>query len=88
MGKADVNVNIWLNEKKRFADLFNGVLYKGKQVIRPEELEEISPVASVSIKNRVGKTRNMKKYRDIVMRHSFFLQMNHRIKFIMPCHRK
>ena len=68
MGKADVNVNIWLNEKKRFADLFNGVLYKGKQVIRPEELEEISPVASVSIKNRVGKTRNMKKYRDIVMR--------------------
>ena len=50
MGKADVNVNIWLNEKKRFADLFNGVLYKGKQVIRPEELEEISPVASVSIK--------------------------------------
>lgn len=27
MGKADVNVNIWLNEKKRFADLFNGVLY-------------------------------------------------------------
>ena len=28
MGKADVNVNIWLNEKKRFADLFNGVLYK------------------------------------------------------------
>ena len=68
MGQADVNVNIWLNEKKRFADLFNGVLYKGKQVIRPEELEEISPVASVSIKNRVGKTRNMKKYRDIVMR--------------------
>ena len=44
MGKADVNVNIQLNEKKRFADLFNGVLYKGKQVIRPEELEEISPV--------------------------------------------
>lgn len=68
MGKADVNVNIWLNEKKRFADLFNGVLYKGKQVIRPEELEEISSVASVSIKNRVGKTRNMKKYRDNVMR--------------------
>lgn len=33
MGKADVNVNIWLNEKKRFADLFNGVLYKGKQVM-------------------------------------------------------
>ena len=30
MGKADVTVNIWLNQKKRFADLINGVLYKGK----------------------------------------------------------
>ena len=27
MGKADVNVNIWLSEKKRFANLFNGVIY-------------------------------------------------------------
>ena len=26
MGKADVNVNIWLSEKKRFANLFNGVI--------------------------------------------------------------
>ena len=29
MGKADVNVNIWLSEKKRFANLFNGVIYGG-----------------------------------------------------------
>nr|WP_296100644.1 hypothetical protein [uncultured Mediterraneibacter sp.] len=52
MGKADVNINIWLSEKKRFADLFNGVIYKGKQVIQPEDLEEISPVTSVSLKNK------------------------------------
>ena len=26
MGKADVNVNIWLSEKNRFANLFNGVI--------------------------------------------------------------
>ena len=36
MGKADVNVNIWLSEKKRFANLFNGVIYGGRQVILPE----------------------------------------------------
>ena len=68
MGKADINVNIWLSEKKRFANLFNGILYKGKQVILPEDLEAVSPVASVSVKNRAGKTRNMKKYRDIIMK--------------------
>lgn len=43
------------------------MIYKGKQVIQPEDLEEISPVTSVSLKNRSGKTRNMKKYRDIIM---------------------
>ena len=61
MGKADVNVNIWLSEKKRFANLFNGVIYGGRQVILPEDLEEVNPVSSVSVKNRTGKTKNMKK---------------------------
>ena len=68
MGKADVNVNIRLSEKKRFANLFNGVIYGGRQVILPEDLEEVNPVSSVSVKNRVGKTKNMKKYRDIIMK--------------------
>lgn len=68
MGKADVNVNIWLSEKKRFANLFNGVIYGGRQVILPEDLEEVNSVSSVSVKNRNGKTKNMKKYRDIIMK--------------------
>ena len=62
MGKADVNVNIWLSEKNRFANLFNGVIYGGENVILPEDLEEVSPVSSVNVKNRVGKT---KKYEEI-----------------------
>ena len=56
MGKADVNVNIWLSEKNRFANLFNGVIYGGRQVILPEDLEEV--VLSVNVKNRVGKTNS------------------------------
>ncbi len=57
MGKADVNVNIRLSEKKRFANLFNGVIYGGRQVILPEDLEEVNSVSSVSVKNRAGKQR-------------------------------
>jgi len=68
MGKADVNVNIWLSEKNRFANLFNGVIYGGENVILAEDLEEVNPVSSVNVKNRVGKTKSMKKYRDIIMR--------------------
>lgn len=41
MGKADVNVNIWLSEKNRFANLFNGVIYGGENVILPEDLQVI-----------------------------------------------
>lgn len=58
MGKADVNVNIWLSEKNRFANLFNGVIYGGENVILPEDLEEVNPVSSVNVKNRVGKTNS------------------------------
>lgn len=68
MGKADISVNNWLEEKERFADLFNGVIFEGKQVIQPNELEKISPVTSVSTKNRRGKRRNVKKYRDVIMK--------------------
>ena len=62
MGKADVNVNIWLSEKKRFANLFNGVIYGGRQVILPEDLEEVNSVSSVSVKNRAGKTKKPRYY--------------------------
>ena len=62
MGKADVNVNIWLSEKKRFANLFNGVIYGGRQVILPEDLEEVNPVSSVSVKNHYAMPHKVMLY--------------------------
>ena len=38
MGKNDINVNQWLEDEERFADLFNGFLFSGEQIIRPDEL--------------------------------------------------
>ena len=38
MGQADVNVNLWLKDTKRFADLFNAILFHGETVILPENL--------------------------------------------------
>ena len=43
MGKADMAMSEYLENRKRFADLFNGILFQGKQVIREEELSEASP---------------------------------------------
>ena len=38
MGKANTAVNTWLSDNRRFADLFNGTVFGGKQVILPEDL--------------------------------------------------
>lgn len=39
MGEADAVLKQWLRNKSRFADLFNAVIFDGRQVIKPEELE-------------------------------------------------
>ena len=40
MGKADAAVRNWLSDKRRFADLFNGVIFSGREVVTADELEE------------------------------------------------
>ena len=42
MGKYDKCMKAYLQDKRRFADLFNGSCFQGRQVIRAEDLEEAS----------------------------------------------
>ncbi len=44
MGKIDVVVNRYCSDAERFADLFNGVFFEGRQVVKPEELTLSSQV--------------------------------------------
>lgn len=37
MGKKDNAQNHYFNDKVRFADACNGILYRGRAVIKPEE---------------------------------------------------
>ncbi len=41
MGKNDLWQSDYFDDKKRFADMFNGVLFKGEQIMNVEELEEV-----------------------------------------------
>ena len=34
MGKSSTAVNHWMRDRGRFADLFNGVVFDGEQVVR------------------------------------------------------
>lgn len=67
MGRADIAVNQWLGDKRRFADLFNGVIFQGKQVIAPEELEPISGESDMIFMDKKKQETVSKRYRDIVM---------------------
>lgn len=68
MGTKDVVISEWLSDKVRFADLFNGTVFDGKQVIRPEELEIIKGESDIVFRDKNKRTVTMKRFRDVVMR--------------------
>lgn len=42
MGKQDMIMKSYLTDKERFADLFNGIFFEGKQIVLASELQERS----------------------------------------------
>ena len=70
MGK---NNNVWVRyfrDKRRFADLFNGVCFQGKQLLKPEYLSEGSEIYEGLGKSAPGKKETDKTpngFRDIKM---------------------
>lgn len=68
MGKADVAVNQWLGDNERFAGLYNGVVFGGRQVIKPEELENLDRETDILLTDKSGKTKGIERRRDIIKR--------------------
>ena len=62
MGKQDITQMKFFRDTKRFADVWNGLAFNGRQVVKWDELEEISPVGLA-----VNKELKSKKTADIVM---------------------
>ncbi len=67
MGKSDRVLRKYFRDKRRFADLFNGVLFAGEQVIRADELEDKSEIYIDEDKAFQDK-KSTQRIRDIVMR--------------------
>lgn len=61
MGKKNNAWNHYFRDKKRFADLFNGVFFGGKREIVPEELELLSE----TYEEASGKEREKGGVRDL-----------------------
>lgn len=41
MGKKNIVWNDYISQNERFADLFNGVVFRGRRIIRPEHLTDL-----------------------------------------------
>lgn len=68
MGKADVAMNQMMRRKEIFADFVNGIVYHGKQVLKPEGLECISGQPGILYEAASGKVRALERRRDIQMK--------------------
>lgn len=66
VGKKDISVKAWFKDNRRFADLFNGVCFEGKQVIKPDELVELEGESDLVLQDKKGKRKYVQRYRDIV----------------------
>ena len=67
MGKPDVALKQWLRNKVRFADLFNGIVFKGEQIIKPEELTQVNNEANILINDKNSKNHIEHRWRDLTM---------------------
>lgn len=67
MGKSDITARMYLKDKKRFADLFNGTVFQGRQVVKPGELSACDTRAEVSIPGVGKKSKEIERFRDIAM---------------------
>lgn len=63
MGKEDINLKNYFSDAGRYADLWNGGVFEGKQIVKPDELQEVNPSVLKADNHAV-----MERSRDVVMK--------------------
>ncbi len=63
MGKRDLDLKSYLSDKRRYADIYNGSMFHGGQLLKPEELEPVGTIAT-----KADETGILERTSDIIMR--------------------
>lgn len=66
MGNKDIGLKSYFKDATRYADLWNGGVFQGRQIVRADELQEITPVHSKSDESAV-----LERIGDLVMKQSY-----------------
>lgn len=67
MGKHDVPINIWLSDKERFADLYNGAVCDGEAFFQAEDLTQLDTKQNLTLRDQNNKDIHIQRFRDITM---------------------
>ena len=67
MGKEDIGVNGCLSDEKRFADLFNVLLFQGEEILLPEKVHQVKGESGLLLEDKDGVSGSVKRFRDIMM---------------------
>ena len=65
MGRKDIGLKTYFRDSARYADLWNGGVFQGKQILRAKELQEVTPVYA-----KADKAAAVERTGDLVMMQS------------------
>ncbi len=70
MGKIDITAKEYMSDNKKFSDVFNYFLYGGREVLRPERLQERDPSELLTYINEkaVGEKKERDLLRNVIMK--------------------
>ena len=68
MGKGDTVLSTWLGDERRFADLYNGSVFQGRQMVKAENLKLGKTNFKELIQDKNGILNHIERNRDIVMK--------------------
>lgn len=64
--KRDITTKSFLSDPVVFCDLYNGALFDGEQILRPEALRQLSGESALLVPDNQGKKRAEGRFRDVV----------------------
>ena len=71
MAERNLYMRRLLGHPARFADFYNGTVFGGQQVLRPEELSDVPGEQGIVILDENGSKRVVERRRDIIKKASF-----------------
>ncbi len=71
MGELNLAVNRMLERREIFADLLNGTVYRGQQILKPEQLHLLSGQTGVTYEEEDGKKHTLERRGDVRMQAEF-----------------